>query len=207
MTTVFLNLLLTFIAFLRRFASFIALSTFILVSLSGCDAMLGSSIKNKSLITLEEFRQMRGYELQYNVYLTSSWLGWEHKEESMFHYNPETQSYIHERIRVGQNEVDTLGSRFKVSSLEWRYQFGFGHHGISLNESTFGLGKEGIVVRLMYSSEGVSDMRVEYAARDYPEIRNKILSFEFKVLDDSAAPDAALYLSVKEPSEVRLPEK
>ncbi len=203
--TAFLNFLLTFIAFFSRFASFIALSFSILFSLSGCDALLGSSIKNQSLITLEEFRQSRGYELQYNVYLTSSWLGWEHKQESMFHYNPDTQSYIHERIRVGQNEVDTLGSRFKVSSLEWRYQFGFGHHGISLNESTFGLGKEGVVVRLMYSSEGVSDMRVEYAARDYPEIKDKILSFEFKVLDNSAAPEALLYVSIKEPSEVGLP--
>lgn len=173
------------------------------LTLYGCDSLLGSSIKDKPLLSIEDFRRAQGHKLLYNIYLPSSWTGWVHQENSLFHYFPETQSYRMESIYVGQNEVDTLGSRFKISSLEWRYQFGFGHHGISLNESTFGLSKEGVVVSLIYSSEGLSDMRVEYSQEDYADMKGKILSFELKVLDTTANPKALLLVQVKEPSHLK----
>jgi len=173
------------------------------LAISACDGILGSSIEDLNMVSEEDFRRVQGYKLHYDVYLPSTWAGWVHQEHCLFHYQPDTQSYLLENIRIGQPEVDDLGSRFKLSSADWRYQFGFGHHGVSLNESTFGLSPDTpAVLRLTYSTTGVSDMRIEWDQARYDELVGQVVSFEFKVLDDSSRPESMLLIKIKDPSEV-----
>jgi len=161
----------------------------------GCERILESSVENTNSPTLAQFRKLRGYKLHYDIYLPSTWTGWVHKEHCLFRFDPETESYIIDNIVIGQEEVDDLGSRFKISSKDWRYQFGFGHHGVSLNESTLGVTLDGVVVRIGFSNSGRSDMRIEFAENEFESMLGRHLVFELKVLDESPSPEALLYVS------------
>jgi len=188
-------------AHVRRFYGLL-LAVCCVCLLTSCDRILGSAIDDEPLIEEEGFRRAKGHKLHYDVYLPSTWAGWVHQDHCLFRYNPETESYLLENIIIGQKEVDYLGSRFKISSQDWRYQFGFGHHGVSLNESTIGIDMDGVVARLRFSTGGRSDMRVEYDEKAYDSMIGKILSFELKILDESSKPESLLMIRVKDPSEI-----
>ncbi len=168
-----------------------------IVLVSACDQILGSRLDNKPIITREDFAQAQGYKLPYNIYLPSTYTGWFQNNDNIFHFEPSSMTYVYDRVVLGQKEVDDLGTRFKISNVEWHYQFGFGPHELMVDESAFGLTSEGIVLRLYFSTISTKDMRIEMSEEDLPGLIGKNLRFELKVLDDSNRPDALLLVTVE----------
>jgi hypothetical protein len=167
-----------------------------------CDKVLNLKLTAIPQVTNEAFDQTPGMELPYDLYMPSSMLGWELTRLTKFQYDATHKIYVLDNILIDKPLVDDYGPRFKLCSINWRDQFGFGKY-ISDAESTFGIPPEGIVVQVEQFQAATTDLRIEYPAptkssdTSNASMPSRIMRVEFKLISKEPIPQALIRVTLR----------
>jgi hypothetical protein len=148
-----------------------------LVALPACDKVLNLKLTPVKTVTNADFEQARGLELPYKLYAPSSMVAWELTELTDMFFDRQHNIYVRDNIPLDKPVIDSGGARFKLSSDNWRYQFGFGNH-LSSAESTFGVTPEGVVMHVEQFDQPPNDMWLEFP----PNHQMRFMRIEFKLI-------------------------
>jgi len=145
--------------------------------LPACDKVLNLKLEPVKRVTNADFESSRGLELPYKLYAPSSMVAWELTELTDMSFDRQRNVYVRDYIPMDRPIIDSGGARFKLSSDNWRYQFGFGDH-LTPAQSTFGVIPEGVVMQVEQFDQPPNDMWLEFP----PNHQMRYMKVEFKLI-------------------------
>jgi hypothetical protein len=148
-----------------------------LMGLCACDKVLNLKLAPVKAISNSDFEQVQGLELPYKLYSPSSLVAWELTELTGMSFDRQRNLYITDNIPLDKPLIDGGGARFKLSSDNWRYQFGFGNR-LAPAESTFGVNPGGVVMQVEQFDQPPNDMWLEFP----PNHQMRFMRIEFKLI-------------------------
>lgn len=154
-----------------------SLALLCLLFLPACDKVLNLKLEPVKAVTNTDFERAQGLELPYKLYAPSSMVAWELTELTDMSFDRQRNVYIRDYIPLDKPIIDSGGARFKLSSDNWRYQFGFGDH-LASAESTFGVVSEGVVMQVEQFDQPPNDMWLEFP----PHHQMRYMKVEFKLI-------------------------
>ena len=144
-------------------------------------------------LTKADFLQAKGYKLGYELFMTNSYTGWVPNKGNKFIYDENKQMYISQRLNISSPPIDSFGTRFKISSINWENEFGLVDSDSTIDQSKFGLSLKGTVLPLDYfaNSKDIHFELSEFAKPIY-------LKVSIKIIANSYRPEALMYIEYTE---------
>lgn len=149
------------------------------------------------LLLQEDFLQMQGYKLGYDLYLPNSFTGWEPNDSNKFTYDAARQLYEFKGLNISQSPIDTMGARFKITAFNWQNELGLTFTDATNERSTFGITNNGVVLNLKYYVDS-RDMYFELPAE--AQNNSLVLNVQVKVISQEYHPRALMYVEYKSPT-------
>lgn len=144
-------------------------------------------------LTKADFLQAKGYKLGYELFMTNSYTGWVPNTGNKFIYDEIKQMYISQRLNISSPPMDSFGTRFKISSINWENEFGLVDSDSTNDQSKFGLSLKGKVLQLDYYANS-KDIHFELSESAKPIY----LNVSIKVITNSYRPKALMYIEYTE---------
>jgi len=164
-------------------------AVFLLLPTLGCDNVITLSEPVSQPLTFNEFQQLPGYQLDYDLYLPSSITNWKQTDEAKFTFNAEQKVYWLKNIDLTQVKQDNGILIFKIANADWQHQFGFGRMRINKDDSVYSTASaEGVVFNIIYS-HNASNLSLELPN----STEAKYASFAIKLLSNRLYPSGLLY--------------
>ncbi|MER2492898.1 hypothetical protein [Catenovulum sediminis] len=163
----------------------------LMLLLAGCERFYTLEKHRPEVFTEADFYQVEGYKLRYDLYMPNSYTGWHHSDRNKFELDEKTNTYWMKNVDISKPQVDDVGGRFKIASIDWQNQFGFGEYDVTQDESSFGLPEKGVVLHLHFSHNS-RDMFIELPK----EKHGKWLTVGLKVTSDSLRPNAIMMVKL-----------
>lgn len=152
-------------------------SILIIPFLLSCKEQIKIDIEKKVPITDKYFNHQQGIRLPYQLYLPNSFTGWQRQKENEFIYSAACLCYEINNIDISGQQVDSWGTRFKISSSNWQHEFGFTSADNNAEQSKIGISPKGTIVQVS---------QISYASDIYFELpqdkQTNYLHVQFKIL-------------------------
>lgn len=160
--------------------------------------MFGAKITSHPLYDDSHFVSAKGIEFQHALYTPNSFQGWINNSQTQMRFDPSTGAYISKPIHLSKVEVDNGGRRFKITTEDWKHQFGFGEYTIAQHESVFGVHEEAVVVKTEMAVTSTADLRYELPEAVEANIENYQLTIELKIFELTPRAKALMRVSLSQ---------
>jgi hypothetical protein len=169
-------------------------SLFFIFSLSGCNEVYTLPKPIDPPLTFKEFQQQVGYQLDYDLYLPSYINNWRQIDEFKFKFNQKEQTYWLKNIDLTQALESYKVFTFKITNINWHYQFGFGRLRINNDDSPYSVTPNNDIALQLVHAFHTSNLSLELPANT----KAKYVSFAIKITSNDLHPTGVLYTRITE---------
>lgn len=151
---------------------------FVCLCLCSCKQHVSFEETSSIPITLEKFQGEVGYPLAYKIYMPNSYTGWTPNAENEMLYDKACECYQIKNLNISKQQVDSWGSRLKITSKNWQHEFGFSNAHNSIEQSKFGISQAGTylqIQQIIYAADMYFELPQQHHA-NYLHARVKVLS-------------------------------